>query len=122
MSGPLEMQLRGQLAGLARDPKRRVVGSLPERPVRWSPEKVLDIEGNGLTGSAAWEIIAERLEDTCQIMGKVRLNRPAGLIAYVLKFKMCYSPCTIIYAKVELIFVSDGKKVCGRSFHEDDPR
>ena len=120
-TGALEMPLRRLLATLARSPATRFVGRPPERPHHWFPGKVPDADGCGMTDPAAWELIAECLEDSRQAMESLTLNVPPGANGYVMKVALPHLQDRI-YIKFELLVPCDGRKICGRSFHFEDPR
>ena len=121
MDDPLEMPFRWALATLARTSRTRFVGQPPERPHRWRPQTVPSANGYGMTDPAAWELIAERLEDPKQRMEIIVLRQPKGAKAYVMKFRLPHLPRRI-YAQFEFVVPASGQKICGRSFHLEDPR
>ena len=116
----MEMALRRRFASLARDPKRRCVGGL-DRPARWFPERVPDEAGFGMTDPGAWNLIAERLENSGQRLETIMLDRPPGAIGYVMKVKLAHLSDRL-YVKFEFIVLAGSNIVCGRSFHPEDPR
>jgi hypothetical protein len=74
-----------------------------------------------MTDSAAWELIVECLEDPEQKIEIIVLRKPKGATAYVMKIRVPYRPARI-YAKFEFTVPASGRKICGRSFHLEDPR
>jgi len=118
---PLDMPFRWVLATLARSSRTRFVGQPPERPHRWRPYSVPGSDGNGMTDPAAWELIADCLEDPKQKIETIVLRKPKGATAYVMKIRVPYLP-ERIYAKFEFVVPASGRKICGRSFHLEDPR
>ena len=121
MADPLEMPFRWVLATLARTARTRFVGQPPERPHRWQPQTVPCPNGYGMSDLAAWEPIAERLEDPKQRLEIIVLRKPKGAKAYVMKTRLPNLPARID-AKFEFVVPASGQKICGRSFHLEDPR
>ncbi len=84
------------------------------RPTDWRPGQVRnpqDLLVGYFTESAAWELIAERLE-AGQDLEVVSLNRPPGKKAYVMLIDL-EEASPPLYVKLEL----GAGKIYGRSFH-----
>jgi hypothetical protein len=110
------IECRKRLAELARNPATRFVGGPPDRRSKWYPHEVPDAEGFGMTDHAAWELIADVLEDATQVMQTITLHLPKGAPAFV--FIISVPQLTKrIYIKFEILVPSSGQKICGRSFH-----
>lgn len=107
---------RKRFAELARNPAKRFVGGPPDRRSKWYPHEVPDPEGYGMTDNAAWELVAEVLEDPSQTMESITLHLPKGATAYVFKTWVPHLTKRI-YIKFEILVPSSGQKICGRSFH-----
>lgn len=117
----LGMPFRWVLATLARTSRTRFVGQPPERPHRWRPQTVPGSNGYGMTDPEAWEMIADRLEDPKQKVETIILRKPKGAKAFVMKIRLPHLPARI-YAKFGFVVPANGQKICGRSFHLEDPR
>jgi hypothetical protein len=74
-----------------------------------------------MTDMAAWELIAECLEDSTQSVEQMTLHTPVGATAYVMKVSQPHFPRRV-YSKFEFLVSSDGQRICGRSFHLEEPR
>ena len=85
------------------------------------PQTVPCPNGYAMTDPAAWELIAERLEDPKQRLETTVLRKPKGAKAYVMKIRLPHLPARID-AKFEFVVPASGQKICGRSFHLEDPR
>jgi hypothetical protein len=77
---------------------------------------VPDPEGYGMTDSAAWELVADVLENASYVMETITLHTPKGAVAYVFKVPVPHLTARI-YIKFEILVPSSGQKICGRSFH-----
>lgn len=119
--GAMETALRSLLAKLARSAEARFVGRPPDRPNRWYPGRVPDAEGYGMTDAAAWELIGMALEDRAQAMKLKTLDKPPGVTAYEMIIKLPHHP-EKLYVKFEFLVPNNVQKICGRSFHLEDPR
>jgi hypothetical protein len=109
------------MAALARKPALRFVGQPPERPNRWFPQDIVDQDGIGMTDMAAWEFIADCLEDASQTLESLILDHPPGAHAHVMKVAVPWSQGRI-YIKFEFGNFHAGRRFCGRSFHLEQPR
>lgn len=95
-----------------RNTRLRSANHRNDRPVDWRPSDVGNPNsflGGSFTDMAAWEFIAERLEDG-EAVEVVELRKPKGAQAYVMKIDL--GP-DVLYVKLQLT----GSKVIGRSFH-----
>lgn len=116
------MEDRRRLAALARSSSTRLVGIYPERPSKWFPGNVRDVDGYGFTDEAAWEHIAECLEDRCQLVETKKLDHPPTGVGYIMKMPLKHLHDRL-YIKFELIICGHSTpKLCGRSFHLEEPR
>ena len=85
-----------------------------ERPTDWRPGQVRNPDGvldTFFTDAAAWEFIAERLDDGHPIE-TVELRKPQGAMGYVMKIDI-ESGRPQLYIKLQL----GSGKIIGRSFH-----
>ena len=113
MTDPLE-SARRQLAVLARRSHARVTAFNTERPTDRRPGQVRNPDGvldTFFTDAAAWEFIAERLDDGHPIE-TVELRKPPGATGYVMKIDI-ESDRPQLYIKLQL----GSGKIIGRSFH-----
>ena len=103
-------EYRRQLARLARRKRTRRVPD--DLPCRWKPGTVLNPEDNQpFTQEAAWEFVAQRLEDPAQGVEEIVLREPSGQPGFVME---CPLPPRTVYIK----FHSErGRTILGRSFH-----
>ena len=78
---------RHQLVVLARRPRSRDTKFSAERPTEWRPHEVRNSTVDlPFTNSAAWELIASRLEDGHDVK-VVTLDNPRGKPGYVMKIR-----------------------------------
>ena len=109
-------ETRRQLARLARQKKRRQIPA--DLPCDWCPWRVKQPNTEDLPFSpdAAWEFIADLLEDIAgQAVEEITLENPAGRTAYVMKYSF---PEGTVYIKVH--FDKGRQNIQGRSFHYSD--
>ena len=103
--------IKRELAGLARQKDKRIVGFWPDEPSKWWPTSVTDpSSGQPFTMTGAWDFLAEQLERDRTSVEQVLLKKPLGKLAYQVLVKTEYET---IYIKVRLA----GGKIIGRSFH-----
>ncbi len=69
-----------------------------------------------MTDNAAWELVADLLEDPSQVMEIIQLHLPKGGTGYVFKTTVPHLSKRI-YIKFEILVPASGHKICGRSFH-----
>jgi len=104
--------IKHQLAVLIRRGRRRVPFE-QEYPKKWCFGEVVDPRSRKyFTPLGAWDFIAEQLEEVGTTITEVKLEKPPGKKAYVLK-----TPTRdgTIYIKIH--FGIGGNIVIGRSFH-----
>jgi hypothetical protein len=107
--------VRKEMARLAKHRATRRAQFTRERPVRWTPSDVIDPRtGEGFTSDAAWDLVAELLENGHPIR-PIKLRKPSGKSGYVMKTKLRPEDPDL-YIKVE----PGGGCVFGRSFHYDN--
>jgi hypothetical protein len=106
----MDPEHRRQLARLALKKRTRRVPD--DLPCRWKPWTVVNPEDQQpFSDSAAWEFIAQRLEDLEQEIKEIVLEKPAGKPGFVME---CAVASRVIYIK----FHSEhGRTILGRSFH-----
>ena len=95
--------VRHELAVLARRPTARVTAFSTRRPTDWQPGQVRNPQGSldgYFTDSAAWELIAEKLE-AGHGLEVVSLKRPLGKTAYVMIVEL-EEASPPLYVKLEL--------------------
>ncbi len=103
--------VRKRLLRLVGKKSCRQVSKPPDRPSDWKPEEIRQEDGCALTRLQAWFLIAEWLEEGCELF-PVPLDKPPGKIAYAFEKVYC-NQC--VYVKLE---IADGDRVLyGRSFH-----
>ena len=111
---------RRRLADLARSPSSRFIGEYPERPNKWFPGRVKNVDGYGFTDQGAWDCLAGGLEDQCQLVEIMKLDKPPNGVGYVLKMPLTHLHDRL-YLKFEfLICGRNVPKLCGRSFHLEE--
>ena len=110
----INAETRRQLAQFARSRRTRTTAFSSQQPTDWRPHEVRDPAG-GLsptyTDSAAWELIASRLEGGHEVE-VVDLRKPLGAKGYVMKISRGRNE-PAVYVKLQL----RGRQVVGRSFH-----
>ncbi len=109
------VEIRRQIASLARRPHRREARFSRHRPTRWHPQTIKDPKtGVGFTPEGAWEFILREIEGG-HPMEVVELRRPPGARGYVMKIQL-EANRPRLYVKVEL----GRRRLYGRSFHYSD--
>ena len=109
-------EIRREIARLARDPRRRVVGRPPRDPNRWYPHTVYNpVTSLQFEDWSAWELIADQIEAECEVR-QTTLRCPEGRTGYELLI-VVDPAARRVYAKVRL----GAGQVIGRSFHYEDP-
>lgn len=103
--------IRREAALLARRKSARSTTFSRDIPCEWRPMTVINLEdGNPFTQEAAWEFVAEKLQDQAQPARWVELRRPPGKRA--IEMVISYGGREI-YVKVQL----GAGTIHGRSFH-----
>ena len=103
--------IRRDAALLARRRSARSTRFSRDIPCEWRPMTVINLEdGSPFTQEAAWEFVAEKLEDPAQTAHWVELRRPPGKRA--IEMVISYGDRKI-YVKVQL----GSGTIHGRSFH-----
>jgi len=83
-------------------------------PCRWRPWEVRNPKGGlslTFTEPAAWELIAAKIEDGCEL-NEIALRNPEGRRAYVMLVEL-QPDRPKLYVKLQL----GAGKIIGRSFH-----
>ena len=110
----INAETRRQLALLARSDRTRTTAFSQREPTDWRPNEIRRPEGGFspyFTHAAAWELIAEKLEEGHEVE-VVELLKPPGAKGYVMKIDLGRDVPTL-YVKLQL----RRGKVVGRSFH-----
>lgn len=103
--------IRHDAATLARRKRARSTRFSRDAPCEWRPMTVINLEdGNPFTPEAAWEFVAEKLEDQTQEAYWVELKKLPGKRAIAMRIA---SGDREIYVKVQL----GSGTIHGRSFH-----
>lgn len=103
--------VRREAIVLARRKKARSVHFTREAPCEWRPMTVTNLEdGNPFTPDAAWEFVAQSLEDASQSIHWVELSKPPGKKALVMIVPYGGRQ---VYVKFQL----GAGTIQGRSFH-----
>lgn len=110
----LSPSIRHQMVVLARRGRARVTEFSRDRPTDWRPGQVRNPDGmvdTHFTDTAAWELIASKLEDGHPVE-IVELEKPPGATGYVMKIDIEPGQ-PLLYVKLQL----GSGKIIGRSFH-----
>ena len=106
--------IKRQVAELAKQKNKRIIGSYPSDPSRWYPTTVIDPRtGSPFTDAGAWDYIAEEVVKNKNTLREVFLKAPIGKPGYELFIKEYKA----VYIKVRM---ANGK-IIGRSFHYSTP-
>jgi hypothetical protein len=104
-------EVRKRLLRLVRKKGCCQVSRPPERPSDWKPDEIRQEDRCALARPQAWFLIAEWLEEDCELF-LVQLDKPPGKVAYAFEKLYCNQR---VYVKLE---IADGDRVLyGRSFH-----
>jgi hypothetical protein len=107
------VQLRPEMARLARNSRRRFHQHTKSMPCDWSPGVVENPEtGMPFTDVSAWELICTLLEDESQIFRELTLRQPPGCKAFETTCRLGKN-LPEIYIKVQLW----QEQIICRSFH-----
>ena len=110
----INAETRRQLALLARSDRTRTTTFRSGEPTDWRPIEVRRPGGgfdHQFTPAAAWELIADKLEEGHEVE-VVELRNPPGAKGYVMKIDLG-PDVPVLYVKLQL----RGRQVVGRSFH-----
>ena len=113
MAECIDAETINQLIVLARRRKARTSEFSESRPTDWRPQQVENPNSEFekyFTDSAAWEFIADKLEEGHRVE-TVELRKPPGAKGYVMKFDLGVG--NDLYVKLQL----GSGVIIGRSFH-----
>lgn len=111
----VSVEIRRQIASLARKPRRRTAAFSRARPTRWEPFTVINPETDfPFSRESAWELVAREIERQSRV-DVVKLRHPAGATGYVMKIRLEPNRPRL-YIKLEL----RPGRIYGRSFHYSD--